>query len=368
MTKKEDNGKNVLILGGYGKIGRAIAGVLARSMSGRIAIAGRNRGEAESCASQLQQRSGAGITFEALAVDMIDRQQVADALEGQDLVIVCVPLSVETADNIASAVNESEADYLDVVAGEEKHAVFRRYHTAIMDNGKRFILNAGVEPGLPAWLALYTASLLEQPQKIRLFGKYRDRNIGPSGIQDILNIILRAPKVFDRQWKTQHPWSIAFPRYPGGFGRSVSVPIFLNELESIPELTGVRTLRLFQAGINPVCDIILTLWKLGLGRVLRESRAISGYQCAMQRFTPSPLGIAMIGEGEGLSSSSKVRVTLWHDDLYQATALVAVIAAERLLATAGRDPGQWFLGEWVSPEDFRQSLEHAGFSIEVNML
>lgn len=363
MKRLRSGYKNVLILGGYGKAGRTIATLLSKQMHGCIGIAGRSLEKAEACVRDLQDNRSTTVSMIPLAVDATQPTQLSSAFAKQDLVIVCVPLDKAIANNIAAAIVDSTADYIDIVPGSKKYRAFKQYETAITKKHKCFVLDAGVDPGLPGWLARYTASLVKETQEVILFAKYRDRDIGRAGIQDILEVSSLKPKIFDGQWRTTSPWRMKWPQYPSGFGRGVSVPVFLQELEHVPQREGLEKLALYHSGVNNISDLVLMAWKLGLNRVLPETKAVDWFQVAMQNCTPKPTGVTMMAEAK--TASEKVWVKLWHHDLYRATAIPTTLAATRMLYSPHGQPGCWFLGEWVDTAPFKEALEEMGFHFEI---
>lgn len=219
--------KNVLILGGYGLAGQTIAAALSEQIHGCITIAGRNFTKAQECVPHLQKTRLAAVSFVPLAVDVTQPSQLISALKQQDLVIVCVGLDEQITKNIIETALDNSADYIDIVPGSGKYRVFKEYETKILEKHRRFILDAGADPGLPGWLARYAASQVENAKEVVLFAKYRNTDIGPAGIQDILDhTSLKAEVYANDKWETVPPWRLKWIQYPGGFGRGLSIPIF----------------------------------------------------------------------------------------------------------------------------------------------
>lgn len=249
--------KNVLILGGYGRAGKVTAALLAKWMHGCITIAGRNIDKARVAARDLAAGTPSEVSFVASAVDARRPAELSKALASQDLIITCSPIDGAIAYNLAKTLLESDADYIDVVPSQPKYPIFRQHETAIKDQGKSFILDAGVDPGLPGWLAIYAGTLLQNPREVTVFAKYRDPAIGRAGLEDILTVAAQKPRIFSRQWQPAPPWQARLVRYPGGLGSGISLPLFLEELREAPQNLGVERLAFFHSGINVVSDLVL---------------------------------------------------------------------------------------------------------------
>lgn len=357
------NEKRILILGGYGRAGKAIAAVLSERVDGCISIAGRHLDKAEVCVNELKKNPSIKASLTATTIDIGNFAELTAAFNQQDLVIVCTPLGKRTAKNIIEAVLKSSADYIDIVPSQEKYSVLEQYETEIERQNKCFLLDSAVDPGLPGWLARFAALQLDGVRELRLFARYRDNDIGLAGIRDLLDVASTKPKVFNGRWKAASGFHVKWVRYPGGLGSGLSVPVFLPELERLPEALGITKLSMLHAGINNLSDWIVMAWKLGLSRICSKARVGAWLQSAINKHTPDPTGVAMVAEAK--TASATARVELWHYDLYLATAIPTALTAIKLLFGPRGAPGCWFLGDWVEPISFKNALERMGFHFEI---
>ena len=69
------NGNNVIILGGYGAAGKAIASLLGKSLSGTITLAGRSIVKAQQMVIRLESDAGFQANLRAELVDVSDEAQ-----------------------------------------------------------------------------------------------------------------------------------------------------------------------------------------------------------------------------------------------------------------------------------------------------
>jgi saccharopine dehydrogenase-like NADP-dependent oxidoreductase len=77
------NSQGILIVGGYGVVGRRIAAELAADYPGRVVIGGRNLGRADEIAATI----GHGVC--GRRIDIADPSSIAAALEDVVVVISC---------------------------------------------------------------------------------------------------------------------------------------------------------------------------------------------------------------------------------------------------------------------------------------
>lgn len=127
----------ILILGGYGAVGREAATALRRHLpTVSVTVAGRNP------------RPVPGTT--PMRVDVTDPGDVARALDGMDTVLMCVE-----RDNVglARACLERGVDYLDVSASQQVLAGIEELDELARRNDATAVLSVGLAPGVTNLLA-----------------------------------------------------------------------------------------------------------------------------------------------------------------------------------------------------------------------
>ena len=107
-----------------------------------------SRGEA--AAAELGPRFPGRVT--ARAADAADAASLARAFDGVDLVAVAASV-LEHAGTVAQAALDAGADYFDLLlSGEEKFAALERLRPRVEADGRCFITDGGIHPGLSAVL------------------------------------------------------------------------------------------------------------------------------------------------------------------------------------------------------------------------
>lgn len=143
--------QSVLIVGGYGAVGKRIALSLTRQPL-RIVIAGRDLTKAQAAAA----------TMGALAqrVDLTDPTTWDAALAGIQLVIACID---QTGTSFLAAVTERGIAYLDVTANDGFFAQAEQLKPA-----SPVLLSVGLAPGLSNLLATAAAQGLDSVSRIEI--------------------------------------------------------------------------------------------------------------------------------------------------------------------------------------------------------
>ncbi|MBC9712488.1 saccharopine dehydrogenase NADP-binding domain-containing protein [Streptomyces sp. TRM66268-LWL] len=128
--------KRIVLIGGYGAVGREAAALLTRWYPGSVVVAGRNP------------RALPGTS--ALRLDLDDPADLGRALDGADVVVLCVD-----HDNaaVARACFERGIHYVDVSADHERLLAVERLHDLAVEHGASGVLSVGLAPGITNLLA-----------------------------------------------------------------------------------------------------------------------------------------------------------------------------------------------------------------------
>ncbi|MGK5627558.1 saccharopine dehydrogenase NADP-binding domain-containing protein [Streptomyces sp. URMC 123] len=142
----EPRGGRVLVLGGYGAVGRHTARALAERLPGKVVVAGRDGGRA----ARLAADSGGALL--AARVDLGDPASLRRALEGVSLVILAVePRTPE--EHPAGLLFDHGVDLVDVTATHRMVAEVEGHDGRARARGAAAVLSVGVAPGLTNLLA-----------------------------------------------------------------------------------------------------------------------------------------------------------------------------------------------------------------------
>ncbi|WP_426731418.1 saccharopine dehydrogenase NADP-binding domain-containing protein [Myxococcus faecalis] len=257
--------RQMLIVGGYGQVGQAVARALAPEYPGRVVIAGRSRERAEAFAASL------GHGARGMALD-VHAEGAAARLDGVGLVVMCVD---QEQDTFVRACLEAGVDYVDVTARHASLVAFERLDTVARRSGATAVLSVGVAPGVSNVLAARAVAGMERVERLDLFVLLGAGDAhGDAAIAWTLDQLdapfevleegrLRRVHGFsERSWvrlpgeaKPRAGWRFDFPDQHT-VARTLSVPTVSTWLSVDPRwLTGLLALAV----------------RLGIGRVLRRS-------------------------------------------------------------------------------------------------
>lgn len=134
----------VLVIGGYGEVGRRVSEGLARAGGIRVVVAGRREEKAARFASDLSAAAG-GVEVETRQVDVADRQRFEAAIQDIDVVVMCVDAPDEHA---ALTALRSGKGYVDISADDGLLAAIEALDDEAVAAGGRALLSVGLAPGL----------------------------------------------------------------------------------------------------------------------------------------------------------------------------------------------------------------------------
>lgn len=147
----------ILVVAGYGDVGARVSEHMARLYPGRTIVGGR-RGEV---AERLANRIGDGTR--AMQIDIGDPTSVAAALEGVEVVGVCLhdPKGLVLANAV-----ERGLGYVDINADHRALSAGLRLHEQAVASGARAVLGIGLAPGVTNLLAAKAARRVNDPTEL----------------------------------------------------------------------------------------------------------------------------------------------------------------------------------------------------------
>ncbi|MEK8207100.1 saccharopine dehydrogenase NADP-binding domain-containing protein [Paenibacillus sp. FSL L8-0696] len=154
MQRKED----IVVVGGYGHVGRTICEILEKKYPGKVYAAGRSLVKAK----QFSQSTDGKI--KPMQVD-INNPLPTDKLERVKLIIMCLD---QTDADFVRAVFRSGIHYVDVSANGLFLNEIEKYKREAEDNGSSAVLSVGLAPGITNLLALEAERQMDQIEEIEI--------------------------------------------------------------------------------------------------------------------------------------------------------------------------------------------------------
>ena len=364
----------ILLLGGYGNTGRLIARLLLEQTSEDILLAGRRLESAVEAVQQLRSTFPAE-RIRAMHADAADAAGLRTALSGASMIVVASSTS-EHSDTVARAAIEAGVDYIDIAVSWSKIETLKRLRNQIVAAGRCFVTDAGFHPGIPAALVRYAARKFTHIEKATVKSviklDWSEYQFSESTRREIAEEF--------RQYQTLHfrdgAWVKAgFSNYletdfGDPFGKQYELPMFLEELRSLPdEIPTLRDTGFYVGGFNWFSDNIVI--PLGFGAVsLFHDKALHAVgrvlEWSLKKFSRPPYGTVLLLEASGTLAGQphQLRLTVSHEDAYYLTAASVVACVIQLKNSGIRTVGLHCEGNLVNPELLLQQLQQMGVTLQ----
>ncbi|GLZ06585.1 hypothetical protein Acsp03_40510 [Actinomadura sp. NBRC 104412] len=313
-------GGSIVVLGGYGAVGKATAEILGRRFPGRVVVAGRSWDRAE----RLVRSSDAALR--AARVDVERPDEVNCVLRGAALVVMCVERA-NTA--VARACLERGVHYVDVSASAPVLESIAALHDLAVSNAATAVLSVGVAPGLTNLLARRCAERLSDARTVDL-----SLLLGLGGEHGADSV----------RWVVDHLLE------PGGRGRGSRPrrarvrlgragvrtvhPFSFSDQYTVGEALGVRATTRICFDSRLVTSAVFGLRTAGFFALLRRLRAGSPLAALMGRLHFGSDGFVVHASASD-GSGAAVTGTVTGRETCHATGAVAALVAQALYGDGG---------------------------------
>lgn len=370
--------KKLLILGGYGNTGRLIAQLLLQETNAELILAGRSIKKSEELA-RLFNDDFEGSRVSGIYADASDAENLKQAFHGMNLVIVASS-TAQYAKYVVMSALEVGIDYMDIQYSTEKTSFVKSMTSEIEKAGRCFITDGGFHPGLPAALIHYVAQYYDKLDKANVGSVIKINWAGMSVAESTTNEFMSELTEFESLVFKKGKWEKA--RFQGmldyitmdfgrGFGRQYAVPMFIEEMRSIPKTyPSLSETGFYVGGFNWFVDWLIfplaaMLLKLFPRRAAKPTTQLMSW--GLKTFSKPPYGTLLKVESAGIKDGKpKTKdVTLYHDDGYMFTAIPVVACLLQYLDGSIKKPGFWTQANIVEPNRMMKDMERMGVDITI---
>ncbi|MEM1168986.1 MAG: saccharopine dehydrogenase NADP-binding domain-containing protein [Cyanobacteria bacterium P01_H01_bin.35] len=363
----------VLIIGGYGRIGSNVARDLATYTNSEITITGR---KSEANIKEIPvSRVGSGVKY--LALDLADKERVKNIIHSYskfsgNLVIHCAGPFHHRDANVLKNCIEAGVNYVDLsdYRGFTRKAL--EYYEAAKKAGVTAIINTGIFPGISNSLVRKSVEQFDEPEEIHL--SYVVGGSGGAGVTVMRTTFLGLQNPFDvwinGKWQSVKPYSdhqvIDFPSPYGKIGVYwFDMPESLTLATSFPVKTVTTKFGSFPDFYNYLTWMTAHLFPVSWLKNSRVIEFLSQVSYKMTQVTDkySGTGVAIQAKVIGKKSGKKVDFcsSILHKNTATATGIGAGGIAELILSEKLHKPGVGCVENSLSTELFEQVMQNRGF-------
>lgn len=359
----------VLIIGGYGRIGSSVAKDLATYTNSEITITGRNPGAATT------EIPIPGVKY--LALDLADKKNVRNIIysyskSASSIVIHCAGPFHHRDGNVLKTCIDAGVNYVDV----SDHRGFTRqalsYSEAAKSAGVTAIINTGIFPGISNSLVRQCVEQFDAAEEIHL--SYVVGGSGGAGVTVMRTTFLGLQNPFEvwknGRWQFVKPYSdrevVEFPPPYGKVGVYwFDMPECFTLPTSFPVQTVVTKFGSFPDFYNHLTWITANLFPDSWLKNLKAVEFLSQVSYKMTQVTDkfSGTGVAVKSKVTGSQSGKKssFSASIVHEDAATATGIGAGTIAELILSGKIDQPGVWPVENVLPTDLFEQVMKSRGF-------
>jgi short subunit dehydrogenase-like uncharacterized protein len=355
------NGQDILIVGGYGVVGRRIAAELGPDYPDRVVVAGRSLALADQTATAI------GHGARGRGIDVTMPSSIAAALADVAIVISCID---QPGRKLLWAAVERGLRYTDItphLTELGRGAAYERIDAAARASGARLVLGTGIVPGISNVMARALADALGGADEIETAILLGAADVsGPASFDYFLQELAMS---FDIHvdGKDRRVRAFSAPRlvaYPPPVGAQLSYLFPFSDQVLYPRTMGVRT-AVTRLAIEPgwLARALSIVARSGASHLL-AIEAIRHAIARRRQDRPSDKGARFALRVDVRRGHNARSATLVGQTQADAAAAGAVGVARALIEGDVREPGARMPEQVIEPSPFLSRLAAGGLKVE----
>lgn len=355
---------NVVVLGGYGAVGKAACRVLGTRLPGRVLAAGRDRGKVEA----ISRETGGKVL--SLRLDLDDPREVGRALDGARVVVACAG---QDDVGLARECLRRGVHYVNVSASYEFLAEIERLDGPARSTGATAVLSVGLAPGLTNLLAKRCVDVLGDVRSLDLYVLIGlGESHGEAAVRwtvDNLDKRFAAPGAAG----PREVGSLEDPKatvFPGGYGRRTCYRFNFPDQHIVSRTLGVEEVAT-RLCFDPAWStrLLALLKRVGALRMLRCRGVRDTLVALLTQVRAGSEGFAVTAEAEGADGRSFSCSASGYGEA-RATGVIAALVAERLHADPStlESGGVYHAEQVFDPAEILRSLDEHGIDVDLCMV
>ena len=356
--------QKVLVIGGYGRIGKSVATDIVSHTDAEVSITSRQ------AQPQIE-------PFRFLALNLDDREQLHKAIANQDLVVHCAGPFHHRDGRVLESCIEQGVNYVDVSDHRSFYQRVIKHQERAIAAGITAVLNTGIFPGISNSMVKQGVEQLERANKIHL--SYVVAGSGGAGLTVMRTTFLGLKNKFsawiDGKWQEISPYSqrevIEFPAPYGKTGVYwFDVPETYTFADSFPVDTVITKFGSIPDWYNHLTWITAHVFPEAWVSSPKGIEFFSQVSYAMTKVTDrfSGIGVAMRAEITGTKDGQPYTYcsTMVHPDTAIAAGAGTGSIVQLLLAGKLNQPGIYPVEQALSTDLFMQCMASRQLEIVVN--
>lgn len=363
--------KHIIVLGGYGGVGKTMSRNVLKHTDLNLTIAGRNLDKAEKFADNLKNEFPDRQIF-AVYADVENKDSLIDAFNDIDLVIVTTT-TPEYMNSIAEAAIETKTDLIDILVRGDVVDKLNNYRERIINNNRIFITQAGFHPGLPAPFIKYAKDKFDDYQTADVVMVMNSIFEKPESTHEIIHEIGESSgKILKNGvWKKSSYKDALKIKFSDKFGTRQCYPLQMREIYPLEKELGIKNMGVYSSGFNSFVDnfvfpliMFLQLIKKGMGTNICGKLMHWG----IHKYYDGKPGVEFKLLAKGIKDKEEKNYSLvaHSPDAFEFTALAVIACLKQYLENSINKPDLYLMGNVVNPNRIINDLKQMGVRIEEN--
>lgn len=358
--------QRILILGGQGRIGNAVATDLLHYTQAEIVATGR------------QPKKRVHLThprYQAITLNLADRSQVEAAIAEHQMVIHCAGPFRYRDDHVLQTCIRAGVPYLDVADNPGYVHQLMTHHEAAQQANVTAIASTGVFPGISNAMVRQGIEQLDQADTVHL--SYIVAGSGGAGVTVMRTTFIELqhpfPAWIDNQWQTIEPYSDReVIEFPEPYGRCGVYWFHTIEGRMLPASFPVRTL-ITKFGSLPdfynrltwmMAHWVPKSWLHRPEAVEFLARVSYWMTEVTDRFSGIGVAMQLTISGERAGHSTRYLASFAHSDTAVAAGVGTGSIAQLILEGKLHQPGVWMVEQALPVALFEDTLQQRGLHIQ----
>jgi NAD(P)-dependent dehydrogenase (short-subunit alcohol dehydrogenase family) len=361
--------KQILVLGGYGGVGRVLSKDLLKFTDSDITIAGRNQGKAIKLATILANDYPDRIIRSAYA-DVSHKGSLISAFKGNDLIIVTTT-TPDMIDQIAEAAIEAGSDMIDILVRGDVVDKLEKYRKGIITGNRVFITQAGFHPGLPAPFIKYGSKKFDNCITANVVMVMNSVFEKAESTYEIIHEIGESTARILRNgvWK-KSSWKDALNiQFSEDFGVRKCYPLQMREIYPLAKELGILNMGVYSSGFNWFVDNIvfpLTMLLQSVKKGLGKNTCGKLMHWGVAKFYNGNPGVEFKLIANGIKGGIEGNYVLeaYSSDAFEFTSLAVIACLKQYNDKLINRPGLHLMGNIVDEERFIADLKQMGIQFK----
>ena len=360
--------KNVLIIGGYGGVGKNLVELLAEEGLHNIFIGGRNREKGEALRNKLLKKyPQANIQFKE--VDACSARSLHAAMDGINLAVVTATVP-DYMEEIARVAIQQKVDLMDILVREDIAGQLRKYEQEAKEDGRIFITQGGFHPGMILPMMKVACSEIEEPKEAYVYMAMAPVFDNAESLKEIFYEVNRTKPLLlsEGMWIKAKYTDTPSMEFSSDFGKKACYPLNMPEIYGIDKELGLKNAGTYVAGFHWFIDYVVFTLAVILGKIsVNLSQNVCSwifyhFSKTLKEKIPKVEMIA-IAKGEKDNPQTS-KIIIKSDDGYLLTAQAVYALIIQYIRGSIQMPGIHLMGQIMDEKELMEVLSELKVTIQ----